>query len=667
MMKRCRPVPILIATALALAANASDDVDWPLKGGNADSQHYSALDDINDRTVSALGLAWATDIPSPDGVATTPIVVDGVIYISAAYSVAYAVDAQSGRLLWQYDPDVRAAFATKPGISWRARAIFVTTADCRLIALDARTGKPQWSKVTCDVDAGYGISDSPYVGGGMVFVGNGGSESGGKVRGYVSAYDPADGELLWRFYIVPSDNPAENTTPAMKMAAATWSGDALARFGGGGSNWNEMSYDPDTGLLFFGTAGALPYVWKLRSPDGGDNLFLSSIVAIDAKTGEYRWHYQTVPQDSWEFNATMNITLGTLDIGGKSRKVLMSAPKNGFHYVLDRETGELLAADAFARVNWATHINLETGKPVYDPAAEYWKREPGSRVQVWPNMWGAHSWNPMAWHPQLRLSYIPVIDVPTVVYDFDENGDFHDTLEMVTEIDGKPFSPGKLVAFDPLTGKARWTVEHDLPFNGGVLATGGNLVFQGDAKGRLRAYAADSGRELWSLATGSSISAAPATYRLDDRQYIVLPIGNGGGLQWVYPEMHSTAESRGPTRLLAFTLDGDADIPVTTIAERSLPDLPAPDAPAAVIARGASLFASHCYVCHGKDAAGRHGGTVPDLRYASQETHATWAGIVIGGARQLNGMPRFDLSAEDAEALRQYVLSRSAELKAATH
>ena len=677
MMKRCRRVPILIATALAFAASAADDVDWPLKGGNADSQHYSALDAINERTVSSLGLAWATDIPSPDGIATTPIVVDGVVYVSAAYSVVYALDARSGKMLWQYDPDVRAAFATRPGISWRARAsrgiavangrVFVSTADCRLVALDARTGKPAWNTVTCDVDAGYGISDSPYVGGGMVFVGNGGSESGGKVRGYVSAYDPADGKLLWRFYIVPSDDPSENTTPAMKMAAKTWSGDALARFGGGGSNWNEMSYDPDTGLLFFGTAGALPYVWKLRSPDGGDNLFLSSIVAVDASTGEYRWHYQTVPEDSWEYNATMNITLGTLDISGKTRKVLMSAPKNGFHYVLDRETGELLAADPFAKVNWATHVNLETGRPVYDPAAEYWMREPGSRVQIWPNMWGAHSWNPMAWHPQLRLSYIPVIDVPTIVYDYDENGDFHDTLEMVTEIDGKPFSPGKLVAFDPVAGKPRWTVEHDLPFNGGVLATGGNLVFQGDAHGRFRAYSADAGRELWSLSTGSSISAAPATYRVDDRQYIVLPIGNGGGLQWVYPDMHSSHESRGPTRLLAFALDGDADMPATAIAERPVPDLPPPDATAAVIARGASLFASHCYVCHGKDAAGRHGGTVPDLRYASTETHAIWAGIVIGGARQPNGMPRFDISPEDAEALRQFVLSRSAELKAASH
>ena len=677
MMKRCRRVPILIATALAFAASAADDVDWPLKGGNADSQHYSALDAINERTVSSLGLAWATDIPSPDGIATTPIVVDGVVYVSAAYSVVYALDARSGKMLWQYDPDVRAAFATRPGISWRARAsrgiavangrVFVSTADCRLVALDARTGKPAWNTVTCDVDAGYGISDSPYVGGGMVFVGNGGSESGGKVRGYVSAYDPADGKLLWRFYIVPSDDPSENTTPAMKMAAKTWSGDALARFGGGGSNWNEMSYDPDTGLLFFGTAGALPYVWKLRSPDGGDNLFLSSIVAVDAGTGEYRWHYQTVPEDSWEYNATMNITLGTLDISGKTRKVLMSAPKNGFHYVLDRETGELLAADPFAKVNWATHVNLETGRPVYDPAAEYWMREPGSRVQIWPNMWGAHSWNPMAWHPQLRLSYIPVIDVPTIVYDYDENGDFHDTLEMVTEIDGKPFSPGKLVAFDPVAGKPRWTVEHDLPFNGGVLATGGNLVFQGDAHGRFRAYSADAGRELWSLSTGSSISAAPATYRVDDRQYIVLPIGNGGGLQWVYPDMHSSHESRGPTRLLAFALDGDADMPATAIAERPVPDLPPPDATAAVIARGASLFASHCYVCHGKDAAGRHGGTVPDLRYASTETHAIWAGIVIGGARQPNGMPRFDISPEDAEALRQFVLSRSAELKAASH
>jgi len=277
-------------------------------------------------------------------------------------------------------------------------------------------------------------------------------------------------------------------------------------------------------------------------------------------------------------------------------------------------------------------------------------------------MWGAHSWNPMAWNPDLKLSYIPVVDIPSVVTDY-EDGDFLDTLEMLTEIDGEPFSPGKLVAFDPLAGKPRWTVEHDLPFNGGVMATAGNLVFQGDAKGRFAAFAADSGRRLWSVTTGSSISAAPSSYAIDGEQYVVIPIGTGGGLQWVYPDMHSTEESRGPTRLLTFSLDGNATLPQTDAPDREVPEQPDLTADAETIAYGKKLYGFNCGGCHGKDASARFGGSVPDLRYATMETHATWAGIVAGGARRAKGMPRFDISPEDAEAIRQYVLSRSKELQ----
>ena len=652
---------------------AATGENWFLKGGNFRGEHFSPLSQVNDENVANLGLAWAVDLPVPDGISATPIVVDGVVYLSGAFSMVYAIDAEDGHVIWSYDPDVRQAFADDPEMSWPARVnrgvavwdgmVLATTADCRLIALDAATGEQRWSQLTCDTKLGYAITDSPYVGAGKVFVGNAGSESGEKNRGYVTAYDVQNGEMLWRFYTVPSDKPEENTSPAMKMAAATWSGDALERFGGGGSNWNEMTYDPELNLLFFGTAGSLPYLHKHRSPDGGDNLFASSILAVDADTGEYVWHYQTVPEDSWEYNATMNIILADLMIGGENRMTLLIAPKNGFQYVLDRVTGELLAADKYAKVNWATHINLETGRPVYDPEGEFWNRTGEGTVPIWPNMWGAHSWQPMAWHPGAELLYIPVVDVPSVVTPHEDDS-YDDTMDLFTEVDGEPFSPGKLVAFDPVKQVARWTVNHPLPFNGGVLATAGNLVFQGNAQGRFAAYAADTGEEKWSLATGSGITAAPVSYAIDGTQYVLIPIGSGGGIQFVYPQLGAGEESEGPTRLLAFSLDGSSEFPSIERVGRTLPDQPELLASTEMVENGKNLYADNCGGCHGKNATARFAGSVPDLRYSSAETHATWHGIVIGGAGRANGMPAFsDLDVEQSEAIRNYVLSMSEALR----
>jgi len=652
---------------------SADGRNWFVKGGSFRGEHFTPLDQINEDNVTDLGLAWAIDLPAPDGISATPIVIDGVIYLSAAYSVVYAIDAKTGKVLWTYDPKVRDVFTANPHLSWISRVnrgvavwdggVYATTADCRLIALDATTGQHRWTKQTCDNSLGYSISDSPYAGGGKIFVGNAGSESRLKNRGYVSAYDPKNGDLLWRFYIVPSDNPAENDTPALQMAAKTWSGDTLEKFAGGGNNWNEMTYDPETGLLFFGTSGAYPYVYEERTPGGGDNLFLSSVVAVNADTGEYVWHYQTVDHDSWDYNATMNIVLADLNIEGKDRETVLIAPKNGFHYALDRHTGELLTAGKFAKVNWATHINMETGRPVYDPEGEYWNLAAGESRAIWPNMWGAHSWNPMAYHPGLGLSYIPVVDIPAVVTPRGD-GTYADDNVMFTEVDGKPFSPGKLVAFDPVSQSIRWTVDQRLAYNGGVMATAGNLVFEGNAEGRFEAYAADTGERVWSVRTGSPINAAPASYSLDGTQYIVIPIGTGGGVQFYYPQMHATDDARGPTRLLAFSLGGSVAMPDPGPLTRMLPDQPALDATPETIALGKHLYSENCKGCHGVGGIARYGGSVPDLRYSNAETHATWAGIVVGGARRMNGMPSFELSVEEADAVRNYVLSLSAEIRA---
>ncbi|NKB96893.1 MAG: PQQ-dependent dehydrogenase, methanol/ethanol family [Pseudomonadales bacterium] len=662
-------------TALATSDNgrtqnaSTGATNWPLKGGDSSGQHYSPLAQVNTESVEALSLAWATNIPIPDGVATTPIVIDGVAYLSGAYSIVLAVDAKTGEILWSYDPDVRKAFDEQASLSWLARAnrgiavadgkLFLTTVDCRLIALDAAKGAHLWTKQTCDTSAGYFITDSPYVGGGKVFLGNGGSESELKGRGYVSAYSSDSGELLWRFYIVPSDKAEENDTPALKMAAKTWSGDTLAKHGGGGHSWNEMTYDPASNLLFFGTSGAYPYRHAERSPLGGDNLFLSSIVAVNADTGAYEWHYQTVDKDSWDYNATMNIVLADLSFKDEQRETLLIAPKNGFHYTLDRHTGELLAVGKFAKTNWATHIDLETGKPVYDPAGEYWNIPKGEKALIWPNMWGSHGWNPMAFHPGTGLSYIPVVDAPAEMSGDGEN----EAIVLLSEVDGRPHSPGKLVAIDPVNGRVRWSVNRDLPFNGGLLTTAGNLVFQGTATGHFEALAADTGEQLWSVQTGSAINAASASYAIDGIQYVLIPIGAGGGLQFQYPEMHSSVASKGPTRLLAFSLQGDAQLVASPPVDLSLPDQPKLDTSADVVALGASLYKEACKYCHGNNAVARFGGSVPDLRYADATIHAQWDAIVLGGSKRANGMPLIELTAEQSAAVRNYVLSLSEEIR----
>ena len=677
------PVLTVAVAAFALSAIAAADVtnkrvldesangeNWFLKGGRFDGQHYSPLAQINEENISDLGLDWSTDLPTQDGIATTPIVIDGVIYLSAAYSIVFAVDAKNGEILWTYDPGVRGNAGDDRGYSWYSRinrgvavwgdSVYGITADCRLISLDAATGDLQWTKQTCDTAQGYKISDSPYVGGGKVFVGNAGSETEQNNRGYVSAYDAESGDFLWRFYIVPSHIPEENDTAALKMAAKTWSGDTLEKFGGGGNSWNEMTYDPVSNQLFFGTSGNHVYAHNVRSPEGGDNLFLSSIIAVNADTGEYNWHYQTVDKDSWDYNATMNIVLADLVIDGRNRDTLLIAPKNGFHYTLDRHTGELLTAGKFAKVTWATHINMETGRPVYDPAGEYWNAPEGESRLVWPNFWGSHTWNPMAFHPGLNLSYIPVVDLPASMNKEQDNED----VVMLTEVDGKPHSPGKLVAFDPVAQNIRWSVDHALPYNGGLMATAGNLLFQGNADGRFIAYAADSGEQLWSVQTGSAINASAATYSIDGTQYVLIPVGAGGGLQYKYPQMHSTERSLGPTRLMAFTLDGEAGMPEAVTSYPPLPEQPALESTSETIASGKDLYKKNCRFCHGNEAIARFGGSVPDLRFSNADTHATWQAIVVGGSRNATGMPAMDIEVDESEAIRNYVLSLAEEIRA---
>ncbi len=656
--------------AARIAREGPSGANWFLHGGNADGAHFSPLTAIDAGNVGGLGLDWSVDLPAPDGIAATPLVVDGVIYLSGAHSMVWAIDAASGRQLWSFDPGTNVTPANtwtsrvNRGVALWADLVLVTVSDCRLIALDRATGKQRWSAQTCDPQSGYSITDAPYVGGGKVFVGNAGSESGMRNRGHVSAWDAATGRFLWRFYTVPSHIASENTSAAMQMAAKSWSGTALETHGGGGSNWNGMTYDPDTDRLYFGTAGAVPYLYSQRSPAGGDNLFTSSVMALDAATGEYVWHYQTVPQDSWEYNATMNIVLAELPLGGKPTKALMIAPKNGFFYVLDRATGKLISAEHYVKVNWATHIDLQTGRPVLDPEAMYWNYPSGSRVEVWPNEWGAHGPHPMAWSPRTGLAYIPAADVPSIVT-WNGPEDIGDTMEAPETVDGKPHAPGKLVAWDPLTQRPRWVVEQTVAYNGGVLATAGNVVFQGGGDGTFSAYKADDGTRLWHVATGSAISAAPVSYTIGGEQRVLVPVGSGGAMQFSYPSLHTGSATSGRARLMSFSLSGRQPMPADVVVETPLPALPAQTDSPQLIATGAALFeAAHCSGCHGKGAVARRGGTVPDLRHISTETYQQWDGIVVGGARAARGMPAAEgLTLEQSAAIRAWVLSLALELR----
>ncbi len=655
-------------TQTRIIAESGNGENWFLNGGNFRGEHFSPLSQINTANAGGLKLEWSLDLPAPDGIAATPIVVDGTIYLSAPGSIVFAIDAATGEMDWAFDPELYKQFAEKPYLSWGARVnrgvavwdgkVYVNVSDCRLIALDAGTGRELWSRVTCDTAKGYSTSDAPRVGGGKVFVGNGGSESGEKNRGFVSAYDADDGKLLWRFFTVPSDDPAENVSAAMKMAAATWSGDAWQEFGGGGSAWNEMTYDPDSDLLFFGTAGAIPYVHKERSPAGGDNLFLSSVLAINASSGQYVWHYQTVPHDSWDYNVNMNIVLADLTINGKPRKVALIAPKNGFFYVLDRLSGELISAEKFAKVNWATHINLETGRPDLDPSAIFWELAEGETSAVWPNMWGAHSWHAMAYHPGHKLVYIPVINIPSIVTGL-ADGESLDTLELIDTVDGSAHHPGKLIAWDPVKQTERWSVYHNLAVSGGVLATAGDLVFQGNGLGEFAAFNAKTGKTIWSVSTGTAISAAPISYRSGNNQHVLVAAGLGGVMQFFYPKIHSTDGVQGPTRLFSFSLVGEATMPEVGVVERQVADLAQINTESESVELGHAIYVDDCLGCHGKDAVARYGGSVPDLRYAAAEVFESWHAIVIGGAQKAKGMPSFELTVKEAEAIRNYVITEA--------
>ncbi len=670
--------PARVDTARILAPAPGD---WLSHGRTYSEQRFSPLAQIDTANVGRLGLAWSFELATNRGVETTPIVVDGVMYVTSSWSLVYALDARTGRLLWTYDPKVPREVGVKAccdvvnrGVAvWEGR-VYVATLDGRLVALDARTGKPDWSVVTVDQSKPFTITGAPRVIKGRVVIGNAGSEYG--VRGYLSAYDAATGRLDWRFFTVPGDPSKPFENKAMAMAAKTWSGQWWTR-GGGGTVWDSISYDPQLNLIYFGTGNGLPWDEHARSPAGGDNLFLSSIVAVDADTGAYRWHYQTTPGDSWDFDANQTLTLADLTIAGRPRKVLMQADKNGFFYVLDRATGKLISATAYVPMNWATGVDPATGRPIETADAHYTAHPEA----LWPSSFGAHNWQPAAFSPRTGLVYIPAQEVP-FGYGEDQRyayraGQWNTALEPLMNVlpdDPKVLAAmhnslkGYLLAWDPVTGKLAWRAEHKGPWNGGVLATGGGLVFQGTADGHFNAYDAASGKPLWSSETYTATLAGPVTYSVDGQQYVAVGAGDGSVFYLVGGFALDRKGVPDNGRIVVYKLDGKAVLPKPELRVIAKPKPPAATAPAAIVAAGQYRYNQFCYACHGLNAIGA--GVIPDLRYSPMLASGDgFEAVVLGGALKGQGMVSFAsvLDAKDAEAVRAYLIVEANKTWAAEH
>ena len=649
--------------------------DWLAHGRTWSEQRFSPLDSINRDTVNDLSLAWYIDLPDTRGQEASPIVVDGVMYTTAAWSVVYALDAASGKEIWRFDPEVDRSHAVdgccdavNRGVAWWDGTVMVGTLDGRLIALDAASGAELWSVLTVDLSQPYTITGAPRVAEGLVFIGNGGAEFG--VRGYVTAYDIASGEQRWRFYTVPG-NPADGfESEAMAMAAETWSGDWWA-LGGGGTAWDSIAYDPDLGLLYIGVGNGSPWNPNVRSDGEGDNLFLSSIVALDASSGEYVWHYQTTPGEGWDYTATQHMILADLVIEGELRKVIMQAPKNGFFYVLDRETGEFISAENIVPVTWADGIDPETGRPNIRPEAKYW--ETGEVALQSPGFLGGHNWHPMSYNPETGLVYLPAQEM-SFPYSADDDFEVKSlaaNLGVDTGVARFPDAPaviaavqeatrGHLAAWDPVAQQERWRVQFPGPWNGGVLSTAGGLVFQGTAAGFFKAYDASTGEELWETPSQTGIVAPPVTYEVDGEQYVTVMAGWGGIFPIITgPLSLSSGPIRNVGRILTYKLGGESSLPADNFIPAELPDLSALEIDEELAEQGFLVYDRYCGACHGAGAIGS--GVIPDLRYSSlPASPEAWAAVVLEGAFADRGMVGFgsELNNDDAEAIRNYILTR---------
>lgn len=679
-----------------MKAASTDPDNWLAGGRDQDGTYYSPLTRINDKNVGELGFAWQYDLGTHRGQEATPIVVDGVMYTSGTWGYVYALDARTGRELWRYDPQAVHLAARNPccdlvnrGVAvWKSR-VYVASVDGRLHALDAATGKKVWEVDTItDHKLPYTSTGAPQIAGHVVVIGNSGADMGhGAVRGYVSAYDVATGALRWRFYTVPPDPGKPYENPELAMADKTWDSHRAAQYKGGGTAWDGFAYDPDLNLVYFGTANAAPYDSRQVGPSNSDELFTASILAVNADSGRLAWHYQTTPHDHWDYDAVQKLVLADLSVSGQTRHAIMQANKNGFFYILDRKSGELLSAASYTYVNWASGVDLKTGRPVLTAQSDWYS----GPKNIYPSWVGGHTWNPMSYDPTTRLVYIPALDIPNVWVDMAHNGgavkyldgyftangiipdDTYDAADLKRLFGPLPERKSlagtrkeKLVrellrAWDPIAQRTVW--EHETSSgvrgnDGGVMSTAGNLVFQGRGDGKLWVYAANSGKVLKTVETGSHIMAAPMTYAVGGEQFVAVQAGYGGAAisAGTIPPNSAALKYQNVNRIIVFKLGGAAVPTPPAWVESPVPQPPAQTASEAHIRAGELKFIQECSRCHvfGPSAT-------PDLRRIDPGLHAIFKDIVLKGAVAPTGMERFDdlLSETDVEDIHAYIIDES--------
>jgi PQQ-dependent dehydrogenase (methanol/ethanol family) len=643
---------------------------WLSVGRTYDEQRFSPLTKITPDNVSSLALTWFADLDTNRGQEASPLMIDGVLYVTSAWSKVFAFDARTGKPLWSYDPKVPSEWGIRGccdvvnrGLAAWGGNVFVASYDGRLIALDAKTGSRAWEVNTIDRTKPYTSTGAPRIARGKVIIGNGGSEIG--VRGYVSAYDVRDGKLVWRFYTVPGDPSKPRENPQMQAAAKTWNGDLYWKLGGG-TVWDAIAYDPVTRLVYFGTANGTPWVAEARSPGGGDNLFTNSIIAVNVDSGAYVWHYQTTPAETWDFDAASPFVIADLNYATGKRRVLMQAGKNGFFYALDAASGKLLSADKYVPVTWASHVDLQTGRPVEIPDARFGKT--GKPAIVQPGAQGAHSWHPMSFSRRTGLVYFPLVETSTAfapdpAYRYREGaantamGRAPPTLYDDLHSDAPRTARSFLIAWDPVASKEVWRSDLRGTIASGVLTTAGGLVFQGSQKGEFTAFRDTGGQKLWTADPQTGVVAAPISYEVAGEQYLAQLAGYGSRDYY----------TGNRSRLLVYKLGGKAQLPEVgpPPPARTL-NPPVAFGTPEFIARGADVFSIHCTMCH--ETAYGNRGLFPDLRYSPMiNSGEAFKAVVIEGLLQPKGMVSFRerISIDDAEAIRAYLTKRAWDAKPA--